>query len=89
MAHYDSRRFITELRKKLDSNDVSPCPICGKRSFTTTDKVAAILIGDDTQSLSLGPNIPSGMLICENCGHISFFALGILGLMEGERERGE
>ena len=43
---------------------------------------AAILIGEDMSSINIGPHIPSGMIICEYCGHIDFFALGVLGLVK-------
>lgn len=31
-----------------------------------------------------GKMIPTVMLVCNHCGHIDRFALGVLGLMEGE-----
>lgn len=42
------------------------------------------LIGDDTKNISLGPNIPAGIVVCENCGHMEFFAMGSLGLLKTE-----
>ena len=43
--------------------------------------MASILIGKDLESVSIGPTIPAGMVICQQCGHMDFFALGILGLL--------
>ena len=88
MAKYDPNKFISAISKKM-AGRVPVCPYCGGQKFTTTGNVAAILIGDDTSNLNLGPHIPSGMLICENCGHIEFFALGSLGLMEKEKPNNE
>ena len=81
MNKYNPNKFITAIQKKLNGRDVPNCPYCGGEKFTSTDKFATILIGDEINNLNLGPTIPSGMLVCENCGHIEFFALGSLGLL--------
>ena len=47
-----------------------------------------ILIAEDTKNINLGPNIPAGMVICEKCGHIEFFAMGPLGLLNTEDHDG-
>ena len=84
MSKYNPKEFIEALGKKVNDRDVPNCPYCGGEKFTTTDKFATLIIGDDVKSLELGPSIPSGMIICENCGHIEFFALGSLDLLRGE-----
>lgn len=86
MKKYDPKVFVGELSKKLHDNNVPSCPYCHGSKFTSTDKFASILIGDDLENVSLGPSIPSGILICENCGHMEFFALGVLGLMNSKEE---
>lgn len=86
MSKYNPKEFIGALDKKMNGRDVPNCPYCGGQKFTSTDKFATILIGDDTSSVSLGPSIPSGLLVCANCGHIEFFALGSLGLL---KEKGD
>lgn len=65
------------------------CPYCGGNKFTTTQSFATILIGDDTKNISLGPNIPAGVVVCENCGHMEFFAMGSLGLLKAEEHDGD
>lgn len=87
MSKYNPSIFIDAIKKKM-INGLPPCPYCGGKKFTTTENVAEILIGDDISNLSLGSHIPSGMLICEKCGHIEFFALGALGLMEEKPNNG-
>lgn len=84
MAKYNPDDFIKAVSKKMNGKTVPTCPYCGGKKYTSTRNVAAILIGDDTENLNLGPHIPSGMIICESCGHIEFFALGALGLMSKE-----
>lgn len=83
MSKYNPNEFIVALTKKLKGKQVPTCSYCGGNKFTSTDKFATILIGDEVSGISLGPNIPSGMVVCENCGHIEFFALGSLGLLNG------
>lgn len=38
---------------------------------------------------SVGPNIPAGVVVCENCGHMEFFAMGSLGLLKAEEHDGD
>lgn len=88
MAKYNPDEFIKAISQKMNGRPVPSCPFCGGQRYTTTGNVASILIGDDIGDLNLGPHIPSGMLICEKCGHIDFFALGSLGLMNKEGQDG-
>ena len=81
MNKYNPQDFISALEKKRGTNIYPTCPYCGGNHFTSTDKFASILIGDDLGSVNIGPSIPAGMVICEKCGHIEFFALGVLGLL--------
>ena len=82
MSKYNPQNFINALNHKMHGRGVPICPYCGGQNFTSTDKFASILIGDETNSINIGPSIPSGMLVCANCGHIEFFALGSLGLLK-------
>ena len=86
MSKYQPHEFIKALGIKMNDREVPNCPYCGGQSFTSTDKFATILIGDDTKSINIGPSIPSGMLVCSNCGHIELFALGSLGLLKKGEE---
>lgn len=83
MVKYNQKEFANMLISRMGGNDIPNCPYCGGQEFTTTEKFATILIGDDLGSVSLGPSIPSGIIVCEKCGHIDFFALGALGLLKG------
>ena len=91
MDKYEPQKFIDELIKRKRQQTPLKCPFCGHDKFTTTNSLASVLIGKDLNGVSLGPTIPSGMLICENCGHIEFFALGVLGLLpiKGDDDNGK
>jgi len=84
MAKFDSKEFIDKLDKRMGDRDIPTCPYCGGEKFTTTNQFANIISRDDFGKLELSNAIPAGMIICERCGHIEFFALGALGLIKKE-----
>ena len=88
--NYDPRRFAEALKQKFGDKGIPPCPFCGGRKYSTTQNFATIPISREFSTFSLGPQIPTGMLVCENCGHVEFFALGPLGLLPiAKREGGQ
>lgn len=89
MSEYNPKEFIVALSKKMNGREIPECPYCGGKKFTTTRNFATILTGNDTNSINLGTNIPAGMIICENCGHMEFFAMGSLGLLKPEENDGD
>lgn len=90
MEGYIASRFIEEINKKAKHLS---CPFCGCNNFTTTESMAKIIIDKDFKAMDLGTTIPAGMIVCTNCGHMEFFALGSLGLLpqkegkDGEQEK--
>lgn len=84
MKKYNPEEFVEALSKKMGTPNIRSCPFCHGNKFTTTQQYAAIVIGEGLDGLTLGPNIPAGMIICENCGHMDFFALGALELLKKE-----
>lgn len=88
MKKYEPQKFIEAFYNKTKKKGIPNCPYCGGSKFTTTDKYAPIIISTDIGNVNFGPSIPAGMIICETCGHIEFFALGALGLLE-KSEDGE
>lgn len=81
MTEYKSSEFVEALLGKMGKRDAPPCPFCGGREYTAIDKYVTILIGSDLEAINIGPSIPSGVLVCETCGHIDLFALGSLGML--------
>ena len=92
MKDYKPSDFIDVLNKRIINKPIK-CPYCGGRKFTSTDSSAAILVSKKVSGVSVSSieaYIPSGMLICENCGHVEFFALGSLGLnTEGDKNNAD
>ena len=87
MRKYNTDEFVNALTQKMGKQEVPTCPFCQGKKFTTTEQLATISIAKNYGNVELGPFIPAGMLVCENCGHIEFFALGALGLLN--KEEGE
>ena len=85
---YDSSKFAAKLIERLSNKPLPKCPFCGGLKYTSTKVFATLPITDNFHSLALGPRIPAGLLICENCGHIEMFALGALSLLPPENTKG-
>ena len=84
MKKYNNQEFIDTVMKRIRKNAFPTCPYCGGNSFSTPEQFASIIAGNELPGINLGVSIPSGMVICKNCGHIEFFALGALGLLSKE-----
>lgn len=75
MEEFDSKKFISSLTKKLNDGNYPTCKFCGGHEFTTTQDMANISVQKEFGAINIGVSIPCGMVICEKCGHIEFFAL--------------
>ena len=87
MKKYNNQEFLEAINQKMGGHKVPQCPYCGGQKFTTPEQFASILIGDDLAGINLGPTVPAGMIICEKCGHIEFFALGLMDLLPKESSK--
>lgn len=88
MKKYQPREFLDALQRKMNRKYPS-CPFCGHAQHATTETFASILVGEDMELIEVKKRIPSGIVICENCGHIDFFALGYLDLLGTENDEDE
>ena len=73
---FDSKDAIIKLKKHGAANAV--CPICKGNSFSVQGEVATIITSDEKNSINLNSYVPCAMMVCTKCGHVEFFALGIL-----------
>lgn len=82
MTEEKKRQIADALSKRLQ---IIVCPMCHQSKYTLIDGYIGEQIQDDYKKIVLGRRmIPSVMLVCNYCGHIDRFALGVLGLMESE-----
>jgi hypothetical protein len=72
-------RLVQTLRER-GANSI--CEVCGKNNWAVIDQAVSIQVTDLSGTWQLPPpQIPSGGLVCNNCGNIRLFALGVLGLL--------
>ncbi len=82
MTEEKKRKIADALSKRLGN---LVCPMCHQSRYTLIDGYVSEPVQEDYKKVVLGGRmIPSVMLVCNHCGHIDRFALGVLGLMEGE-----
>jgi predicted nucleic-acid-binding Zn-ribbon protein len=75
-------RIIKVLEEK---GALKPCPRCGNEEFTLLDAFSRQSMQDNLKGPVIlgGPTIPCAVVICQNCGFLSYHALGYLGLLTG------
>ena len=72
-------QLISELAKRGVNH---ACEVCSKNDWAVVDQALSIQITDLTGNVRIpAPQIPSAGLVCNNCGNIRIFALGVLGLL--------
>ena len=71
---------LLEALKERSAN--ATCEICNHNDWAVIDQAVSIQVTDLSGAWQIPPpQIPSGGLICNNCGNIRLFALGALGLL--------
>ncbi len=82
MTEEKKRQIVKALSQRVNS---IVCPICHQSKYSFLDGYTIDPVQDDYKAVQLGGKfIPSVMLVCNNCGHIDRFSLGVLGLMDKE-----
>lgn len=72
--------IINELNKRVQG---FICPICHQAKYSFLEGYTVDPLQNDFKSLELGGNmIPSVMIVCNNCGHLDRFSLGVLGFLD-------
>lgn len=85
--------MMTEEKKRQVANALAMrtgnivCPICRQSKYTLLDGYFVDVIQDKYQGMQLGGRLlPSVILVCNNCGHLESFSLGVLGLLDIEKK---
>lgn len=61
------------------------CPICHRSQYTLLDGYFASSLQNGYKGIEIGGRVlPSVIIVCNHCGHLDNFSLGVLGLMENE-----
>lgn len=62
------------------------CPMCHKGPFAIVDGYFVPSLLNQYSSPALGMNgIPMAAIVCNNCGFVSFHALGAIGLLNNKK----
>jgi ribosomal protein L37E len=81
-----NRENIINMLDKREAN--RPCHRCGKTNFSLLDKYSNIFLNENVNGdLHIGgPTVPVAIVVCNNCGAITFHAIGALGLLPPQDE---
>ena len=73
-------KIIEELQKRAPR---LKCPVCNHNRMTLVDGFFNRPIQKDLSGAFVlgGPSIPTVGIVCENCGNLLEFAVGVLGLL--------
>lgn len=87
LSQDQKNRIIAALEK---AEAKLPCSRCGNQSFTLLDGYFNQPVQTELGGLVLGgPSVPSVVVVCSRCGHLSQHALGALGLLPQEKKPSE
>ena len=78
-------KIVQELETK---GATKPCQRCGQPSFSLLDGFVNLPLTEEISSNVIigGPSVPCAVLGCNNCGNLSFHALGALGMLNEKKE---
>ena len=79
-------KILTAVNSKMSAGGrqgLPACPICNVMNWMVADGIATTILGyGPTPFVPPGSNLPSLVLICQNCGNTVFLNLFMLGLGE-------
>jgi hypothetical protein len=85
-------KFDEETKQKIakrieEKGALKPCARCGQQKFSLLDGFASIPLSQEISNNVIigGPSVPCAVIVCANCGHIDFHALGALGLLNNPK----
>ncbi|MCM0622340.1 hypothetical protein [Nocardioides bruguierae] len=87
---------LEQIKQALDERSASGlCLRCGKAGMLPMNRLMSFELQTVASAISGAVRevtVPAAMLVCPNCGHLDFHALGMIGLLQmkpGEDHVGE
>ncbi|NQT27186.1 hypothetical protein HQ585_17660 [candidate division KSB1 bacterium] len=82
---------IEQIRLALNRLGANkPCPRCGNKDFDILEFYFSDIVQTDLKAVKVGgPNVPSAVVLCKNCGYLSQHALGLLGILPKIEDKSE
>lgn len=82
MHKYDPDKFFDALVSKIpDGGENLKCAICGSGDLSTEALYANVFVDEKIGEGSLSNSIPTGIMVCQNCGYMHLFVLKTLGAL--------
>lgn len=79
LTNEQKEKIVKVLNERIETLQ---CPMCNKGPFTFIDGLFNFSLQGSLSSYTLGgTSVPMITIVCNNCGYVSFHALGALGLM--------
>ena len=75
------------VRALKDKGVNLPCPRCGDLNFEVVGQTVFSLNDSPCDIVLGGPAVPAALVVCSNCGFVTFHALGPLNLMPEAEKR--
>lgn len=84
MKEESKKEVIAALYQRIGKLE---CSMCHHSEYTFLDGYFVDVVQDDYKTMRLGGRmLPSVVFVCNHCGHIDKFSLGVLGLMVTNEE---
>ena len=77
------QKIIETIQQRLKERQRNLiCPLCGNNGFVLAEGYTQDALQNELTGLILGgPSIPVVIVVCNHCGYVIRFSLGILGLL--------
>jgi len=84
----DKKVKDTIAQKLREKGAVQPCPRCAQPNFSLLDGFINLPLSQEVSGNIIigGPQVPCAVVACNNCGNLSYHALGALGMLDGKKE---
>lgn len=80
LADEQKEKIVKVLNERIGG---LKCPMCHNGPFTIIDGYFNIPLQGSLHSYTMGgATVPMVAIVCNNCGYVSFHALGALGLLD-------
>ena len=79
-----------EIVEKLkEKKALNPCQRCGNPGHTLLDGFVNLPLSTEVSGNVIigGPQVPCAVVACNNCGNLSYHALGALGMLNDKKDR--
>ncbi|WAC02147.1 hypothetical protein N7U66_20620 [Lacinutrix neustonica] len=84
-----NQEIKNEIAEKLNEKKaILPCGRCGQSKFSVLDGFVNLPLSEEINGNMVigGPSIPCAVIACNNCGNLSYHALGAIGMLNKDKQ---